>query len=346
MGSNEIGQADGVVEPADPQRRQPQQVKNGLPHADVGVPAAVDAGLDPASEHEQRHPRAVRQLHPIGGVLDVRRDHVVVPAAPVIPGQQAHGVVPVAGLDDRVHGLPDLVLAFAHISRRVLVIRAVVPDHGQVRQGGGVGDDLVAAHDVRRAAQLLVERHRVGRGPGIGLPCQPVVSGLTEDGGHVPHRLGLAAGRVPQRGRLAADEKQMVRGRVGAEPRAVVLEERAGGGQVGVVGQHGGVVELGVGRRAGRAGLLGMQPLGVCGPVVGLVLGRRVGLHGPPGRDVGAPCPHRPEVVVRRVVLLNEYHDVSHRRHHRASLHHTGSVGQANVRRTARGFSRAVCAAW
>lgn len=46
-----------------------------------GSPPAVDAGGDPATEHQQRHPGPLGQLHPVCGVLHVGGDDVVVPAA-------------------------------------------------------------------------------------------------------------------------------------------------------------------------------------------------------------------------------------------------------------------------
>jgi len=82
-------------------------------------------------------------------VLDVRGGEVVIEAAPVVPGQLEHGVVPVPGGDDGVDGLPDLVLAAGDVGDGVLVVGAVVPDRRQLRQVGGVGDDPIAADDVR-----------------------------------------------------------------------------------------------------------------------------------------------------------------------------------------------------
>jgi aryl-alcohol dehydrogenase-like predicted oxidoreductase len=60
----------------------------------------------------------------------------------------------------------------------------------------------------------------------------------------LPGRTMCAAGRVAQRRGLAAHDQQMIRGGVGAKPRAVILQERAGGGEVGVERQHHGGVEL------------------------------------------------------------------------------------------------------
>jgi hypothetical protein len=59
-------------------------------------------GCDGAAEHQQRHPRPVGQLDAIEGVLDVRGGDVVVVAAPVVPRQQEHGVIPVPGGGDRL----------------------------------------------------------------------------------------------------------------------------------------------------------------------------------------------------------------------------------------------------
>jgi hypothetical protein len=145
---DQISEAGCLIESGDSERGQPEQVQHGLSDADVGAPPTVDADLDPAAEHQQRDPGAVGQLDPVGGVFDVRGCHVVIEPAPVVPGQQEHGVVPQPGGHDRVDGLPDLVLALAHIGYRVLVIRAVVPDHAQPGQVRCVGDDLVAAYHV------------------------------------------------------------------------------------------------------------------------------------------------------------------------------------------------------
>jgi hypothetical protein len=103
---------------------------------------------------------------------------------------------------------------------------------------------------------------------------------------------------------LAADDQQVVCGRVGAEPCAVILEKRARDRQIQVAGEHGGGVELDV--RAGRgAG----QPLEVGLAGVRVVLRRRVRGGRPVGGD-GRPVRRKaPEVVVGRVVLLDHDHD-------------------------------------
>src|SRR5450755_2692979 len=59
-----------------------------------------------------------------------------------------------------------------------------------------------------------------------------------------------------------------------------------------------------------------MQPLGVSGSIVVLVPGRRVGLQRPTGGDVRPPRPHRPKIIVGRVIFLNEDDDMLNGRRH------------------------------
>lgn len=64
-----------------------------------------------------------------------------------------------------------------------------------------------------------------------------MVVGQARQGGQVP--FGWVGERgVPHRRALTAHDQQVVGGGVGAEPRAVVLQQRTGQRQVGVVGQH------------------------------------------------------------------------------------------------------------
>ena len=132
---------------------------------------------DGAAEHQQRHPRPVGELHPVGGVFEVRGGNVIVEAAPVVPGQQEHGGVPQAGGDDRGDGLPDGVVAESRRRRGCSSsgLSCQIIDRAGSVASGGVGRDLVAAHDVRRPVKLLVERDRVAARAGIGLPGQAVV---------------------------------------------------------------------------------------------------------------------------------------------------------------------------
>ena len=150
-GVDQVGEAGGVVQARHAQRRETEQVEQGLADRYVGVPAGVDAGLDRAAEHEQRNARPVGKLDAVWGELEVGSDHVIIPPAPVVPGQQEDCTLPQPGRGDRVHRLPHLVLAEAYVGDRVLVKGWAVPDHGECRQCArlGVGDDLVGADDIR-----------------------------------------------------------------------------------------------------------------------------------------------------------------------------------------------------
>ena len=81
-------------------------------------------------------------------MFDVRGDDVVVVAAPVVPRQQEHGVIPVPGGGDRGDVGPDLVVAQHDVGGGVFVVGGVVPHHRQRRQVRGVGADAVVADDV------------------------------------------------------------------------------------------------------------------------------------------------------------------------------------------------------
>ncbi len=78
---------------------------------------------------------------------------------------------------------------------------------------------------------------------------------------------GWGSGAGAQGGCLAADDEQVVGGGVTAEPGAVVLQERSGRGEVGVVGQHGGLAE----GRVPLWALIAVLMLVMIGLVVGLV---------------------------------------------------------------------------
>ena len=139
-----------------------------------------------------------------------------------------------------------------------------------------------------------------------------------------------ALGRILERRRLAADDQQVVRGRVRAEPGAVVLEERAGQRQIQVIGEHRGGVELDV--RAGRArrSATRSRPGGREGwswPAGSAAVGQSVATLPPYGASAA-------EVVVGRVVLLDHDHDAldgSHLRHDPTDRRETGCCGLVAV---------------
>ena len=87
--------------------------------------------------------------------VDDRRHDVVVEAAPVIPGEEDRGAVPVGALHDRVDQAGDVGLAGADERRRVLRDGAVRVDPRDRRQGAvlGRGEEVRQRLDV---AELVV----------------------------------------------------------------------------------------------------------------------------------------------------------------------------------------------
>jgi hypothetical protein len=64
---------------------------------------------------------------------------MVVESTPVVPGEHEYGVVPQSGSHDGRYRLPDLVLAQSDVGYRVLVERAVMPQHAEIGQLRSVG---------------------------------------------------------------------------------------------------------------------------------------------------------------------------------------------------------------
>src|SRR5439155_22275952 len=141
--------------------------------------SANRTAFDVSAEDEQRHPWPVGELHVVGRVLDGGGRDVVVPAAPVIPGEQEDGGVPAALLDDGVDGLPGGVLSFLLLRRRRPPLRPrrhrapVGPEArarpALARRAGAVALDLMdgASHGRDRfAASSSPNRRRRARGDG------------------------------------------------------------------------------------------------------------------------------------------------------------------------------------
>jgi len=93
-GIDQVREARSVVDSGHAERREPEQVDRGLGNAGMAAPTAIDAGLDVASEDEQRDPWAVGQLDVVRGVLQNRRLDVIVVSAPVVPRQEEVRVLP------------------------------------------------------------------------------------------------------------------------------------------------------------------------------------------------------------------------------------------------------------
>ena len=131
---------------------------------------------------------AVGELDAVGSVLHVRRPDMVIPAAPVVPGQQEYGVVPVPGFHDGVHRLPDSVHSVCHILGGVLVSWAFMPYVGKSRKGpgGNISRKRRGRHHIGRVRQLRVVADRVVVSVRVTAPIQARLVGKPGNGRHVP----------------------------------------------------------------------------------------------------------------------------------------------------------------
>ena len=85
-----------------------------------------------------------RDAHAVALGVDLRRHHVVVEAAPVIPGQEDRGGVPVRAVHDRVDDPGHVGLARADQGRRVLAVGGLGHDPRHLRQRARLGLGVVA----------------------------------------------------------------------------------------------------------------------------------------------------------------------------------------------------------
>ena len=94
---------------------------------------------------------------PVAVLVDRGRDHVVVEAAPVVPGQEDRGGIPVGAFHDGIDQVGDVGLAGGEVRRRVVAVGLGGGDPGDRGQGAvlGRGVERRQVLDVAELAVLL-----------------------------------------------------------------------------------------------------------------------------------------------------------------------------------------------
>src|SRR6202035_2655098 len=108
------------------------------------------------AQHQTADPRPVGERRSVCPFLDERRGDVVVPTAPVVPGDEDHGVGPEPTLDDRIDLLRGPVLAILDRLDGMLTHPgwSVEPGNGGKLSSRGIGCEL------RRLAVVLTSLQR------------------------------------------------------------------------------------------------------------------------------------------------------------------------------------------
>src|SRR6266550_34288 len=104
---------------------------------------------------------------PVAVLVDPGRDHMVVEAAPVVPGQEDRGGIPVGAFHDGIDEVGDVGLAGGEVRRRVIAVGLGGSDPGDRGQGAlpGRGVEGRQVLDVAELAVLFYVGERRQRVP-------------------------------------------------------------------------------------------------------------------------------------------------------------------------------------
>src|SRR5438067_6151592 len=180
------------------------------------------------AQHETSDTRSISKLRAVGPFLHQRRRDVVVPATPIVPGDEDDGVRPEATLDHGIHLVCGPFLAGLDRLDRVLAQagRAVDPGHRRQLAGRGIFGEAIGG-DVVLAA---FERGDVA--VGVTAVITPAEPGLLECGGQgwdVERRLVLdrvAVMRIVDDRRVRGDQHQVIWRRWTGDLREVPVAQR------------------------------------------------------------------------------------------------------------------------